>query len=97
MKKKGIGILMCCAAIIGMFALGGLHTEAALCDHTILQVAPDAYKSPAYDSVWHYNVYGMKCSCPRCGYVRWENEYKIRTVPHDFDSNGVCSSCGYKK
>lgn len=26
---------MCCAAVIGMFSLGGLHTEAALCDHKI--------------------------------------------------------------
>ncbi len=104
--KKGIGELLCCAAVIGMFSLGGLHTKAALCDHTYLQMRPDIYKGFTYDSAGHYDVYGDEGSCPRCGYIRWENVYKVWKSSHRFEQIGTdaygkpiysnqCSACEY--
>lgn len=94
--KRGIGVLMCCMTVMGAFSFGGLHTEAALCDHSVLQWEPDAYKTSFHDSIFHYEIYGDKSSCPRCGYVRWENEYTRQVGSHTFDAYGRCS-CGYKK
>lgn len=95
--KRGIGVLLCCLTIMGAFSFGGLQTKAALgCDHTYLQVRLDVHKDSEHDSVRHYEVYGDEYSCPRCGYVRWENVYRVQGDEHDFDKYGRCA-CGYRR
>ncbi len=95
--KRGIGVLLCCLTIMGAFSFGGLQAKAGFgCDHTYLQVRLDMYKTSEYDAVWHYDVYGDEYSCPRCGYIRWENVYRIARNKHAFDQYGRCN-CGYSK
>lgn len=95
--KRGIGVLLCCLTIMGAFSFGGLQTKAALgCDHTYLMGQPEVYKTSTYDASGHYDVYADKYECPRCGYVRWQNEIMKWTGSHNFDKNGKCS-CGYTR
>lgn len=106
--KRGIGVLMCCMTVMGAVSFGGLHTEAAACNHTYLQAEAEVYKESSFDSAGHYDVYGDKLSCPRCGYVRWENLHTKRTTGHTFEIIGTdiygnpvysnhCSFCPYTK
>lgn len=95
--KKGIGVLVCCAAIMGGFSYGGMHTEAALiCDHTVLQLETGMTRREYHDSTYHYVEYGDKLSCPRCGYEHWENVYTKNEGRHEFDKDGICR-CGYSR
>lgn len=70
-------------------------------DHTYLQLESEMFKESSNDSAGHFDVYGDKLSCPRCGYVRWENLHTKRTINHEFSFvllNGKyverCSICG---
>lgn len=93
--KKGIGVSICCLAVMGMFSFGGLHAKAVACTHTYLQSQAEMYKESTHDSIGHYDVYGDKHSCPQCGYVRWENLHTKWTGYHVF-KNGKCS-CGQEE
>ena len=94
--KRGIGVLMCCLTVMGAFSFGGLQTKAAACDHTFLLSQPEVFKTSTYDASGHYDVFATKSWCPKCDYVRWENEIKKWTGGHTFKGN-KCTSCTYER
>lgn len=101
-KAIGAGVLTCCLAVMGMFSFGALHTEAAICKHTIMQGELNAQKDYYINAEGHFTVYGDHYSCPQCLYNYWENVY-TRKTDHVFESHSgtdytmKCSICGFSK
>ena len=103
--KRGIKLLICCLAVMGLFSVNGLNTEAAACTHPIFRVSDNVIKETYHDAYSHYIIYGTQYFCPACGYTYWEDLYRT-TAYHTWGRkieviNGkeveiiYCTGCNY--
>ncbi len=106
MRKK-ISILLCCAAVIGLFSVSAAPAEAATCSHPYYYTNMGAVKWDI-NSSQHQKWTGTQWVCTTCGYTFWKDlvpekpqnhEYQIRGT--DIDGNILyydkCSVCGYTR
>lgn len=97
-KAIGVGVMTCCLVVTGMVSFGEVHTEAAACDHTLMQVLPDDQYDEYHDSTYHYTVYGDHYSCPRCSYNYWVGLYTVKSSHSFYYKDGkLRCDCGYSK
>ena len=97
--KRGIGVLLCCLTVMGMFSVSGMSAEAAQCRHTNLIVGYDAVKDLWVNDEAHFFERGTKYECVNCGYCRLENLH-IDKEPHTWVTAGnetKCTKCGRTK
>ena len=82
--KKGIGILMCCLTVMGMFSVGTLPVQAAQCQHDRFIVGYDVPQYAYETAAGHFEVRGRKYECPNCKYAYWEDLYHIKVGDHNW-------------
>ena len=107
LKKRIIG-LVCCLAVMGMFSVSGLTSEAAQCTHPGF-ISGEACQDPnLITASGHYEVWGTEYKCIKCGYSYWENLHNVKTGEHIFLQIGTdvyglpiysdyCAVCGYQR
>ena len=95
--KRRVGILMCCLAVIGMFSVSVLSVQAAACTHEHYFLNAGA----SYDYInenGHYTATGNKWVCASCGQDSyWTDVYTEKVGDHNYNDDGVCTICFYKK
>lgn len=99
MKRK-IAALMCGLAVMGMLFVNTLPAQAAVCTHQYFLLNTGATVSKYHDDIGHYEVRGVRWECAACGYFYWDDAYEYYTVytgEHEFDSAGICETCGHIK
>lgn len=108
--KKGIGVVMCCLTIMGMFSAGTLPVQAAQgCKHDRFIVGYDVTQYAYANAAGHYEVRGTKYECPNCKYAYWEDLYHVKVGDHNWFSKyhelgdgtsryeDYCAGCGKYK
>ncbi len=103
--KKGIGVLLCCLAVMGMFSAGTLPVQAAQCDHTKFLVGADQRISNYVTKDGHYELWGRKYECPNCKYSYYGDTHGVWIGAHTWVNQkgedgrwvDICIGCGSKK
>jgi hypothetical protein len=97
-RKRRIGLLLCCLAVMGMFSASVIPAQAKAkmgCHHPHFMIVPDADCRSFSKADGHYKEFGTAYICADCKYTYWTNLYQVKMGDHDWylvsegaDSNG---------
>ena len=97
--------MVCCAAVMSLFFVSGILTNAASCSHRIYVDHYDALQSTYNTAQGHYEVRGTEHICTSCGHTYWTNVRTNKTGDHEWNVTmvngnfvyGDCKICGWKR